>query len=615
MPEPVLTLENAGLKQGAGWLFRNLDLTIDARDRLALIGRNGAGKTTLLKLIAGEIELDEGRRAVSPGLRIARLEQDPPVAGFATLGDWVRAAKDSPPDHELEAIADRLGADLDREAATASGGERRRAALVRTLVGEPGLLLLDEPTNHLDIAAIEWLENWVDRASCGFLTISHDRAFLTRLTRNCLWLDRGTLRRAEVGFGGFEAWSERIAEEEAKTASRLDARLRQEEHWLQRGVTARRKRNQGRLSKLIELRETRRAMTGGEGVAKIATSSDDSQTKVLIDAAHVQKAYGDRVLLRDLTLRVRRGDRIGIIGPNGAGKSTLIKLLLGKNEPDAGDIRRAQSLVPTIIDQHRARLTRDDGTSPTVREVIADGGEWLDVNGVKKHVAGYLKEFLFDPGVIDAPVETFSGGEKSRLLLAREFAHPSNLMVLDEPTNDLDMETLDLLEEVLDDYAGTVLLVSHDRAFLDRVVTMVVALDGEGNTDVSVGGWSDWAARRKERVRDAGRSRAGHANANAASLSAPKRAAAKLSYNDARELADLPKKLELLAAACRRHEAVLADPALYSRDPRRFASTSAELDKVRADLATAEERWLALAEREAALAGRTAVIDPPQRLR
>ena len=600
MPEPILTLENAGLRQGGDWLFRGLDLTIDARDRLALIGRNGVGKTTLLKLIAGEITLDEGRRAVSPALRIVRLEQDPNLNGFATLGDYVRAGDDSPADHMIDSVATRLGADLDRDAATASGGERRRAALVRALAEQPGLLLLDEPTNHLDIAAIEWLENWLDRFNGGFVSISHDRSFLTRLTRNCLWLDRGALRRAEVGFGGFEDWSDRVAAEEAKNASKLDTKLRAEEHWLLRGVTARRSRNEGRLSKLIELRATRKAMVTGDAVAKIATTADDGKTKVLIDAQHAAIAFNGRPILRDLSLRVRRGDRIGIIGPNGAGKSTLIRLLLGQIEPDSGSVKRAKSLNPTVIDQRRQRLDAENGVGKTVRDVLADGGDWLEVGGVRKHVAGYLKEFLFDPSVIDAPVDGFSGGERSRLLLAREFATPSNLLVLDEPTNDLDMETLDLLEEVLADYAGTVLLVSHDRAFLDRVVTMVVALDGEGNAETVVGGWSDWAAMQRDAIKARSAAKAPR-SANAPVTARAK--SGKLSFNDARELAQLPATIETLTAAAARHEAVLADPALYSRDPKRFAAVNTELGKVRADLGLAEARWLALAEKEAALAG------------
>ena len=463
MPEPILTLEAIGLKTGTGWLFQQLSLTLDARDRVALIGRNGAGKSTLLKIIDGTIEADTGRRAVAGGLKIGRLEQDPPMTEFATLAEYATSGGAEP--HELAALADQLGLDLNRPAATASGGERRRAALVRVLAEAPDLLLLDEPTNHLDISAIEWLENWLDRSRCALVVISHDRTFLTRLTRNCLWLDRGALRRAEVGFGGFDAWADAVAAEEERTAQRLDTKLRAEEHWLQRGVTARRKRNMGRLAKLMDLRETRRSLATGPTTARIATESSDPGSKILIDAKSISLSFGDRVMLKDFSLRVRKGDRIGIIGPNGAGKSTLIKLLLGQVAPDSGSINRSVALAPTIIDQHRQRLK-----GRTVREVLADGGEWLEVNGSKKHVAGHLKDYLFDAGILDAAAETLSGGEQSRLLLAREFATPSNLMVLDEPTNDLDMETLDLIEEVIGDYDGTVLLVSHDRAFLDRVV-------------------------------------------------------------------------------------------------------------------------------------------------
>ncbi len=589
MPEPILTLDAIGLRNGAGWLFRDLSLTIDARDRLALIGRNGAGKSTLLKIIDGSIESDAGRRATASGIRIGRLEQDPPMGAFATLADYALAGGAA--DHEVAALADQLGIDLARPAATASGGERRRAALVRVLAEAPDLLLLDEPTNHLDISAIEWLENWLDRSRCALVVISHDRTFLTRLTKNCLWLDRGTLRRAEVGFGGFDAWSDAVAAEEERTAQRLDTKLRAEEHWLQRGVTARRKRNMGRLAKLLELRETRRGLDRGPTTARIATESSDPGSKILIDMKAVSLAFGERVICKDFSLRVRKGDRIGIIGPNGAGKSTLIKLLLGQVEPDAGTITRSAALAPTIIDQHRQRLK-----GRTVREVLADGGEWLEVNGSKKHVAGYLKEYLFDAGILDAAAETLSGGEQSRLLLAREFATPSNLMVLDEPTNDLDMETLDLIEEVIGDYDGTVLLVSHDRAFLDRVVTMIVAMDGSGKAEVSVGGWSDWVARQQPAVT------AAKAKTAPAPAPAPKKAS-KLSYKDARELAELPGRMEGLNADIARREAALADPDLYAKNPARFAAITAELDALRAQLEAAELRWLELAELEEQLAG------------
>ncbi|WP_017669004.1 ATP-binding cassette domain-containing protein [Sandarakinorhabdus sp. AAP62] len=589
-PEPVFTLEAIGLKNGAGWLFQGLSLTLDARDRVALIGRNGAGKSTLLKIIDGSIEPDQGRRALSGGLKIGRLEQDPPMGDFEVLEDYVLAGGAQP--HEVAALADQIGLDLARPAATASGGERRRAALVRVLAEAPDLLLLDEPTNHLDISAIEWLENWLDRSRCALVVISHDRAFLTRLTKNCLWLDRGMLRRAEVGFGGFDAWSEAVAAEEERTAQRLDTKLRAEEHWLQRGVTARRKRNMGRLAKLMDLRETRRSLDRGPTSARIATESSDPGSKILIDAKAISLAFGDRTILKDFSLRIRKGDRIGIVGPNGAGKSTLIKLLLGQITPDSGTITRSAALAPTIIDQHRQRLK-----GRTVREVLADGGEWLEVNGSKKHVAGYLKEYLFEPGVLDAAAETLSGGEQSRLLLAREFATPSNLMVLDEPTNDLDMETLDLIEEVIGDYDGTVLLVSHDRSFLDRVVTMIVALDGHGKAEVSVGGWSDWVARQAPAV---AASKGGRSVAPGPS--APKKAG-KLSYKDARELAELPGRIETLSKDIAAREAALADPDLYAKNPARFAAVMAELDRLRETLDAAELRWLALAEMEAALAG------------
>ncbi|MFM9829462.1 MAG: ABC-F family ATP-binding cassette domain-containing protein, partial [Sphingomonas sp.] len=466
MAAPILAYEGLGLVQGSGWLFRDLDIHIGARDRLALIGRNGAGKTTLLKLIAGRIEGDEGRRTIVPGTRVILLEQDPAVAGFATLGDFVSAGDDAPLAHEAAAIADQLGVDLSRDAGSASGGERRRAAIVRALAQNPDVLLLDEPTNHLDIAAIEWLENWLARFTGAFIAISHDRTFLTRLTKQTLWLDRGGIRRAEIGFGGFEAWTEQVYAEEQRNAERLDAKLKIEEHWLLRGVTGRRRRNQGRLTKLHEMRAERAAMMGPQGAANLAIGSDGVKTKTVIDVKHVTKRFGERTIIRDLSLRVTRGDRIGIVGQNGAGKTTLLKLLTGELAPDEGHVRLAKTLDGIVIDQQRSLMAPDK----RVRDVLADGGDWIEVLGAKKHIIGYLKEFLFDPNVVDARVGSLSGGERSRLLLAREFARPSNLLVLDEPTNDLDLETLDLLQDVIGDYDGTVLIVSHDRDFLDRTV-------------------------------------------------------------------------------------------------------------------------------------------------
>jgi ABC transport system ATP-binding/permease protein len=586
MAAPVLAYENLGLVQGAGWLFRGLDLYVGERDRLALIGRNGAGKTTLLKLLAGTIEPDEGRRIIRPGTNVVTLEQEPRMTGCATLMDYVLSGDDAPERHEAEAIADQLGIDLSREAATASGGERRRAGIARALAQSPDVLLLDEPTNHLDIHAIEWIEEWLGRYRGAFVVISHDRTFLTRLTKQTWWLDRGSMRRAEIGFGGFEAWTEQVYAEEERAAARLDARLKLEEHWLQRGVTGRRRRNQGRLTKLYEMRAERAAMQGPQGAAAIAVAADDSRTKVVIDAKGVTKSYGDRVIIRDLTLRITRGDRIGIVGKNGAGKSTLLKLLTGGIEPDSGEIRRAKTLDPVIIDQQRSKMEPEK----TVRDIVADGGEWIDVLGSRKHIHGYLKEFLFDPSMVEAKVGTLSGGERSRLLLAREFATPSNLMVLDEPTNDLDLETLDLLQEVIADYEGTVLIVSHDRDFLDRTCTMTLGLDGSGHVDMVVGGYADWEAKRRQRSVDAKKT---------ASKPAPEPArprSTKLSYKDQRDYDLLPQRIEAIETDIAAREATLADPDLYTRDPAAFDRLSREIGRLRDEKDAAEIRWLELAE-------------------
>ena len=594
MAAPILSFEDLGLSQGTHWLFRHLDIFVGDRDRLALIGRNGAGKTTLLKLIADIVEADEGTRSVRPGARVIMLEQDPDVSSFATLRDFALAGDYAPPAHEVEAIASQLGTDLNREAATASGGERRRAAIARALASQPDLLLLDEPTNHLDIDAIDWLEGWLARYNGAFIVISHDRAFLTRLTRQTLWLDRGSIRRNEIGFGGFEEWMEAIYAEEARAAEKLDAKLKLEAHWLQRGVTARRKRNQGRLAKLYDMRAQRAAMVGPQGVARIAVAADDSKTKSVISAEHVTKQFGDRTVINDFSLRIQRGDRIGIVGGNGAGKTTLLKLLTGQMDADSGTIRQAKSLDMIFIDQQRSLMQPDK----RVRDVLAEGGDWLDVRGVRKHVQAYLKDFLFDPGLVDTPVAALSGGERSRLLLAREFARKSNLLVLDEPTNDLDLETLDLLQEVIADYDGTVLIVSHDRDFLDRTVTVTLGLDGSGTVDIVAGGYEDWEAKRNKpsSPRPATPARPAAASPPAAERTPKSQGKVRLSYKDQRDYDLLPARIEELDAEIAKGEHALADPDLYGRDPDVFARFTALLDKLRAEKDAAEERWLALAE-------------------
>jgi ABC transport system ATP-binding/permease protein len=589
MAAPLLGYEGLGLVQGSGWLFRGLDVFIQDRDRLALVGRNGAGKTTLLKLIAGTIDADEGRRSIVASKRVVILEQEPRLDGFATLRDFVLSGDDAPEVHKAEAIADQMGVDLDREAASASGGERRRAAITRALAQDPDLLLLDEPTNHLDLSAISWLEDWLSRYKGAFIVISHDRTFLTRLTRSTLWIDRGKLRRTDIGFGGFEEWQERAYAEEARAADRLDAKLKIENHWLERGVTARRKRNQGRLAKLVELRATRAAMIGPAGAAKLASVQDDARSKSVIEADGVSKTYGNRTIIRDFSLRIQRGDRIGIVGANGAGKSTLLKMLTGEIAPDSGKVIRAKTLNGIVIDQQRKLLRPEK----SVRDILAEGGDWIEVRGIKKHIQGYLKDFLFEPGLADAKVGTLSGGEQSRLLLAREFARPSNLLVLDEPTNDLDLETLDLLQEVISDYEGTVLLVSHDRDFLDRTVNLTLGLDGSGKVDIVAGGYAEW-----EKQRTVSKVTATKAKPNAA---VKPKTQTKLSFKDQRDYDLLPARVEELTAQIARDEAAMGAGDLYTRDPARFAALMKAVEVGRAERDDAEERWLTLAEQVEAL--------------
>ena len=599
---PILSLEGIALQQGGKWLFGGpdhepLDLHVGPRDRIALIGRNGVGKTTLFRMIDGQVETDAGERKIKPGTRIVVLEQDPDLTGHATLMDWALAGSGAPQEHEVDAIAGQLGIDMTRATEGASGGEKRRAAIARALAQDPDLLLMDEPTNHLDLGAIDWLEGWLERYKGAFLVISHDRTFLKRLTRATLWLDRGILRRKEVGFGGYEAWEEQVYAEEARAADKLDAKLKLEAHWLERGVTARRKRNQGRLEKLYQMREQRASMITAGGTAKLQLATEASfKSKSVIVADGISKSYGERTIIKPFSLRIQRGDRIGIVGANGAGKTTLLNMLTGELEPDSGSIEIAKTLTGVMIDQQRQLLTADK----TVRQVLAEGGDWIDVRGNRKHVQAYLKDFLFDPKIVDMKVSVLSGGERSRLLLAREFAKASNLLVLDEPTNDLDLETLDLLQEVIADYEGTVLIVSHDRDFLDRTVTITLGLDGTGRVDVVAGGYEDWQRKRRQTI--ASKARADKPGGKAPSTPPPPPPArpAKLSYKDQRDLELLPARIEELEAAIAKGEAILSDPTLYTADPQRFANISQGIENARAEKDAAEERWLELAEQAGA---------------
>nr|WP_298926844.1 ATP-binding cassette domain-containing protein [uncultured Erythrobacter sp.] len=596
---PILSLEGLGLQQGGRWLFGGphpgegaepIDLHVLPGDRLALIGRNGAGKTTLLKIVNDQIEMDRGMRRVKPGTRIVFLEQEPDLSAFNTLMDFALSGDDAPAEHEVDSIAGQLGIEMDRETATASGGEKRRAAIARALAQDPDLLLLDEPTNHLDLGAIDWLEDWLTRYNGAFITISHDRTFLRRLTRATLWLDRGTMRRKEVGFGGYEAWEEQVYAEEARAAEKLDAKLKLEAHWLERGVTARRKRNQGRLEKLGQMRAARAAMISDSGTAKLKLANDDEfKSKSVIVAEGITKSFDGRAIIKPFTLRIQNGDRIGIVGGNGAGKTTLLKMLTGEMEPDSGKITRASTLTGVMIDQQRKLL--EPGAS--VRDILAEGGDWIDVRGARKHVQAYLKDFLFDPKIVDTKVGILSGGERSRLLLAREFARTANLLVLDEPTNDLDLETLDLLQEVIADFDGTVLIVSHDRDFLDRTVTVTLGLDGSGSVDIVAGGYEDWEAKRSRRVVGKSKPVKSAPAPNSASNASK---STKVSYKDQRDYEILPQRIEELETAIAKGEAILADPDLYTSDPQRFATISKGIENARTEKDAAEERWLNLAE-------------------
>ncbi|NJM83824.1 MAG: ABC-F family ATP-binding cassette domain-containing protein, partial [Tabrizicola sp.] len=498
---PLLQLSDISLTFGGNPVFDGLSLIVQPGDRIALVGRNGSGKSTLMKVMAGLVEPDRGLRVVSPGVTVGYMEQDPDLSGFSTLGDFAAEALPEGHEYRLAVVAEGLKFDPAMPVATASGGERRRAALAKLLAEAPELMLLDEPTNHLDIQGIEWLEAELSETRTAFVLISHDRTFLRALTRATLWIDRGEIRRREAGFEGFEEWRETIWAEEDEARHKLDRKIKAEAKWAVEGISARRKRNQGRVRALAALRSERSAQIRRQGTAALDFESGPVSGRKVIDAKGLGKAFGATTIIRDFDLRVLRGDRVAFVGPNGVGKTTLLKMLIGQLPPDEGQVSLGTSLEIAVFDQTRAQLAPEASLwenltgDPLMR--VSGAADQVMVRGTPRHVVGYLKDFLFDDRQVRAPVKSLSGGEKARLLLAKLMARPSNLLILDEPTNDLDVETLDLLQDILGDYDGTVLLVSHDRDFIDRVATATVALEGEGRATVYPGGWSDYAAQRK----------------------------------------------------------------------------------------------------------------------
>ncbi|MFN4203135.1 MAG: ABC-F family ATP-binding cassette domain-containing protein [Tabrizicola sp.] len=598
---PLLQLSGISLTFGGTPVFEDLSLTVQPGDRIALVGRNGSGKSTLMKVMAGLVEPDRGTRVVPPGVTVGYMEQEPDLSRFATLGDFAASSLPEGQDYRLSVVAEGLKFDPSTPVATASGGERRRAALAKLLAEAPELMLLDEPTNHLDIEAIEWLEAELRETRAAFVLISHDRAVLRALSKATLWIDRGEVRRREAGFEGFEDWRETVWAEEDEARHKLDRKIRAEAKWAVEGISARRKRNMGRVRALQALRAERKAQVRRQGAAAFALDAGATSGKRVIEAVGLSKAYDGKVIVKDFDLRVLRGDRVAFVGPNGVGKTTLLKMLTGEVEPDAGTVTLGTNLEIAVFDQTRTRLDLDASlwdnltVDPLMR--VSGASDQVMVRGTPRHVVGYLKDFLFDERQARAPVRSLSGGERARLLLAKLMAQPSNLLILDEPTNDLDVETLDLLQDILGDYDGTVLLVSHDRDFIDRVATSTVAMEGEGRATVYPGGWSDYAAQRPAPAEPAAKPAARAVAASVAAKAAPVSKGGGLTFTERKRLEDLPDLIARLEAEIGKLSTLLADPDLFTREPVKFRKATEALTERQAALEAAETEWLDLAER------------------
>lgn len=588
---PILTIKGARLSFGTNELFTNVELYINRGDKISLVGRNGCGKSTLLKVIARDIEPDAGEIFVQPGVKVSYMPQDPDFSGYATLREVVLSGL---PEHERgqEYRADILIEQFDIRAAQSpeqsSGGERKKAALAKALINEPDILLLDEPTNHLDMPTIEKLEKIIADFRGAVILISHDRMFLSNTSRTTFWLDRGILRRNNKGFRYFEEWQEQVIDQEIIEQKYLNKKIEEETEWLHKGVTARRKRNQGRLRRLQQLRQERREQIRQIGSVKLEVEEGELRSKMVIEAKHVCKAFGDREIVKDFSTRIIKGNKIGIVGPNGAGKTTLIKLLTKRLEPDSGHVRIGKNLEEAYFDQNR--LTLDP--KKTLWKTLCNEGDHIFVRGSYRHVVAYLKDFLFRPDQAQCPVSALSGGEKNRLMLAVALAQPSNFLVLDEPTNDLDMDTLDLLQEVLDEYEGTILLVSHDRDFIDRVVTSVIYMPGDGSVSEHAGSYSDLLEKLKSKIPAKKENKKEALPKKEETPKSETKKTGRLSYNQQRLLEILPGKISELEKQIGDTEAALSDSSLYTENPEKFDALTTQLEKLKAELEKSENQWL-----------------------
>jgi ATP-binding cassette subfamily F protein uup len=594
MAPPLIQLKDIRLTFGGTPLLSGVELSVSSGERVCLIGRNGSGKSTLLKIAAGLVEPDGGSRFVQPGATIRYLPQEPDFGDHKTTLAYVEAGLGPADDHyQARYLVEQLGLSGDEDPAHVSGGEARRAALARVLAPSPDILLLDEPTNHLDLPTIEWLEGELQSRKCALVLISHDRRFLSNLSRATAWLDRGQIRQIDRGFSAFESWRDEVLAEEERDQHKLDRKIVNEEHWLRYGVSGRRKRNVKRLGNLHALRDQRRNYRGATGNANLAAAEAEKSGRLVIEAKNITKAFGDRAIVEGFSTRIQRGDRIGIVGPNGAGKTTLVHLLIGNDPPDSGTIRLGANLEMATLDQHRESLD----PKSTLAEALTGGrGDHVMVGDKPKHVIGYMKDFLFAEIQRGTPLEALSGGERGRLMLARALAKPSNLLVLDEPTNDLDLETLDVLEDMLGDYEGTVILISHDRDFLDRVVTSVIVPEGNGRWIEYAGGYTDMLAQRGgDLTREAVKATATVVETKEAKAAAPAAAPKRrLNFNEKHALETLPKTMAKLQAEIARQQKLLDDPDLYTKDRKKFDAASSAIAKAQEELAAAEDRWLEL---------------------